>query len=203
MNLKKVFLTTQKKITSWEMKYFGYFLVLVSIFTCLASCKKESNAGPGAGTLKFIGISKDSAAYNSTFTIYADNFSSDKDTIKLNGATCPVVNIQGSNIVITIPKGTGTGYFTITDGTTILKGPLFYFNYTSYVTTIADIDNDIIRQISPFGVSTFAGIVGESFHATDGPWQTAQFISPQGLAIDKDGNIYVADDYSIRKIFVQ
>ena len=77
-------------MASWEMKYIGYFLPLVSIFTCSASCKKESSEG----RLEFIGISKDSAAYNSTITIFADNFSSDKDTIKLNGVPCPVVNMR-------------------------------------------------------------------------------------------------------------
>ena len=53
------------------------------------------------------------------------------------------------------------------------------------------------------GINSASGIVGQSFHETDGPLQTAQFLSPEGLAIDKDGNIYVADGYRMRKIIVQ
>ena len=62
------------------MKQIEYFLLLLLIFAGLASCKKESNEQP----LKFIGISQGSASYNSTITIYADNFPPDKDGIKLN-----------------------------------------------------------------------------------------------------------------------
>lgn len=164
MKPQKGLLTTQKKIVSWEMKNTGYFFLLVMIFTCSVSCKKESNAG----ALKFIGISQDSASYNSTITIFADNFSAAKDTIKLNGVPCPVVKVQGSNIIITIPKGAGSGYFTISDGATTLKGSLFYFNYTSYVTTIAG--------------SLDSGSI-------DGTGLAATFFFLNGVVVNSDGSL--------------
>jgi sugar lactone lactonase YvrE len=67
---------------------------------------------------------------------------------------------------------------------------------------VADSMNNTIRRISPAGVaSTYAGLplsVGKS----DGTGAAARFNYPQGLAVDSDGTVYVADTYNqlIRKI---
>ncbi|HEY0744385.1 MAG TPA: SBBP repeat-containing protein [Chryseosolibacter sp.] len=65
---------------------------------------------------------------------------------------------------------------------------------------VADYANEKIRKISTDGiVSTFAG---STKGYKDGAGTSAQFSSPQGLAIDNGGNLYVADkyNYAIRKI---
>lgn len=66
---------------------------------------------------------------------------------------------------------------------------------------IADTGNHTIRKITGTTVSLFAGTTGTSGVA-DGPVATAQFNSPQDVAVDSSGNIYVADtwNHTIRKI---
>lgn len=66
---------------------------------------------------------------------------------------------------------------------------------------VADSKNNVIRVISQTGqVSTYAGTTTQGYK--DGANTSAQFSSPNGLAIDKAGNLYVADylNNAIRKI---
>jgi hypothetical protein len=67
---------------------------------------------------------------------------------------------------------------------------------------VADGDSATIRKITPAGVvTTFAGTAGNFGHA-DGMGSAAQFLQPQGVAVDGEGNVYVADhnNCTIRKI---
>lgn len=70
---------------------------------------------------------------------------------------------------------------------------------------IADSLNHCIRRISPDGiVSTVAGKCGYSGYA-DGVGTEALFNLPQGIALDAEGNIYIADtrNHRIRKIIFE
>jgi hypothetical protein len=65
---------------------------------------------------------------------------------------------------------------------------------------VADTGNHAIRKVTPQGVvTTLAGLLGYA-GALDG--NTALFSSPQGVAVDTGGNIYIADtaNHTIRKI---
>jgi sugar lactone lactonase YvrE len=67
---------------------------------------------------------------------------------------------------------------------------------------VADTDNNVIRKITPDGVvTTFAGQAGHAGN-TDGQRAAARFNAPRGVAVDKAGNVYVADSQNaaIRKI---
>jgi sugar lactone lactonase YvrE len=67
---------------------------------------------------------------------------------------------------------------------------------------MADSGNHTIRKIAPNGVvTTLAGIAGKPGSA-DGIGTAAQFNGPSGLAIDKSGNLYVAEmlSHTIRRI---
>lgn len=67
---------------------------------------------------------------------------------------------------------------------------------------VADCINHTIRKISPQGmVTTIAGSHGEAGSA-DGTGSAAQFNLPKGVAVDPQGNVYVADsgNHVVRKI---
>ena len=64
---------------------------------------------------------------------------------------------------------------------------------------ISDFDNKRIRKISGTGqVTTIAGNGNDGF--IDGNSNIAQFSSPSGIVIDKQGNLFVADLNRVRKI---
>jgi sugar lactone lactonase YvrE len=67
---------------------------------------------------------------------------------------------------------------------------------------VADSDNSLIRKISPAGlVTTWVGQPGKQGYR-DGQGTNAWFVSPSGLAIDRQGNIYVTEtgNRCVRKI---
>lgn len=92
-----------------------------------------------------------------------------------------ITEVGETTLKVKVPKGAGTGPLTITvDGHTV-EGPVFTYEYTTVVTTLAGT-----------GVTGFA----------DGPGNQAQFSLPMGIVTDERGNLYVADrlNYRIRKI---
>ena len=92
-----------------------------------------------------------------------------------------------------------------TDGT----GTDARFNYPEEVAVdgdgnvyVADTSNHTIRKITPAGVvTTLAGAAGSDGLA-DGTGPLARFTSPDAVAVDGDGNLYVTDrnNHAIRKI---
>ena len=62
---------------------------------------------------------------------------------------------------------------------------------------VADTGNHAIRKVAPSGsVTTLAGDGQAGYQ--DGVGRAARFNGPVGLAVDKDGNVYVADTYNDR-----
>ena len=69
---------------------------------------------------------------------------------------------------------------------------------------VADHDNNRIRKITAAGVvTTIAGSNGQGYK--DGDGAAAYFNNPDGMTIDKNGNLYVADtrNHAIRKVVVE
>ena len=68
---------------------------------------------------------------------------------------------------------------------------------------VADQNNNTLRKLTPGGlVTTLAGLAGSSPGSSDGTGSAARFNSPNGLAVDASGNIYVADtdNHTVRKV---
>ena len=85
------------------------------------------------------------------------------------------------------------------------QGAAAQFNFPIGVTVdaggnvyVADTENYKIRKVTPAGVVTT--LAGSTQGFTDGASTNAQFNSPTGIAIDAIGNLYVTDNYKIRKI---
>lgn len=112
----------------------------------------------------------------------------------------------GTNWVVTTIAGQASN-FGFADGTN--SNALFNFPFALAVDAstniyVADFANHAIRKIRPVGtnwvVTTIAGN-GNSGSA-DGTNKQARFNFPAGVALDKDGNLYLSDqsNYTIRKM---
>jgi hypothetical protein len=112
----------------------------------------------------------------------------------------------GTNWVVTTIAGLAAN-FALTDGTNSNARFNFPFGLTIDANTnifVADFGNNAIRRMRPVGtnwiVTTIAG--NGNTASADGTNTQAQFNSPAGVALGKDGNLYVSDQFNntIRKM---
>lgn len=122
--------------------------------------------------------------------------------------------IYGNTVEFKTPTATASTYaqsitYAGTSAAGLVNGPLASarFNNPQAIATdaqgnlyIADAFNNVIRKISGGLVSTLAGNGTPGYQNATGT--NAQFYSPQGLTVDGQGNVYVADfgNNAIRKI---
>ncbi|MBV1777328.1 hypothetical protein KSF73_16525 [Burkholderiaceae bacterium DAT-1] len=113
-------------------------------------------------------------------------------------ATVTVKTVAGGTTVVATPV-TGN-----TDGTgtkALFKNPKGLIVAPDGNIYIVDTGNNLIRKMTSAGVvTTFAGSGFSGF--LDGTTYTANFNAPTGIAVDKNGNLYIADtgNNAIRKI---
>jgi hypothetical protein len=106
--------------------------------------------------------------------------------------------------VVTSLVGTATSRGS-TDGT----GSAARFNYPKGVAVdstgnvyVTDSDSQTIRKVNPAGVVTTLAGTASTSGSTDGTGIAARFRVPAGVAVDRTGNVYVADrsNHTIRKV---
>ncbi len=128
------------------------------------------------------------------------------DNIYFSDVSYHFVGKIDTNGVVTIVAGTGLpGY--IGDGGPATEAR---FHYPAGLAVdaagnlyIADRGNDSIRKVDTKGViTTVAGVGTWGYGGDGGPATEAHFDSPDGIAVDPAGNLYIADwaNYRIRKV---
>lgn len=143
--------------------------------------------GPGLQWRELRGLSTDSSG-----NVYVADFfghgifkvTSDGNASLFAGA----LNTPGTSDA----SGMAAGFFNPSGVTVATDGTLY----------VADTSNNTIRKVTSSGeVSTFAGLAGRSA-SVDGIGTAARFENPYASAVDKDGNVFIADssDHTIRRI---
>ena len=121
-------------------------------------------------------------------------------TVRNQTATSPAAFTYVPTSVVSTLAGSGSAGFS--NG----QGNAARFNHPRGITVdsagnlyVTDGYNRRICKVTPTGlVSTFSGSGSEG--SADGTATSAQFTDPHGITIDKSGNLYVLDQYRIRKV---
>ncbi len=109
--------------------------------------------------------------------------------------------ISSSGVVTTLVGSISMGRTDGTGAAATFNGPFGVAVNSAGIVYVTDEDNNLIRQISPSGVVTTLAGSGNA-GSQDGLGVFASFNGPSGIAIDRQGNIYVSDSHNnkIRKI---
>ncbi len=123
-------------------------------------------------------------------------------TLNIDGKEliAPVFTYLLSDINVTTVAGSSVGYANLNGVDAKFSSPSDMAIDANGNIYVVDTNNHAIRKIAPNGdVTTLAG-GAQGF--TDGNGSAAKFNIPRGIAVDKQGNVFVADsgNHSIRKI---
>ena len=176
---------------------------IVTATETLLKIKIPANAGTGKIVVTVGGVSVESATFtfippaqalaitsiapttgprNTSVVITGTGFGATpgENTVTLNGKSVTVINASSTQLSITIPAGSGSGAINVSVGGKTVESQKFEYVFTTTVGTLA----------------------GSTYGYAEGTGAAAQFAQPYNVAVDKDGNVYVADtnNHSIRKI---
>ena len=138
---------------------------------------------------------------NETYSYKIATSDLDNDVVTVSATTKPDwLTLKAINYEVTTFAGNGDSGSIDANGTSAsFNNPYGVASDAAGNVYVADISGYKIRKITPNGdVTTFAG--SGTTGSTDGLGTNASFYSPYGLAVDKSGNVYVADRNLIRKI---
>ncbi len=174
--------------------------------------EKAPSADPSVAS-----FTPEAAPHGSTLTINGEGFSrsASKNIVTINGIQAEVTSATASVLTVTVPKNTGcTGAVTVTVGGKSASAQAVFTYIPTYVRVatygsfyINDFkclatdaagniyinDGHCICMITPQGGKTILAGRFDTQGFADGDGQTARFDTPEGIALDNAGNIYVAD----------
>jgi hypothetical protein len=157
--------------------------------------KTRSGTGQSAST----NGSTPSASSNHPFGIAIDR----EGNVYVSDSFIPVIQKQAPEGQVTTFAGTGDLGHSDGAGTVASFSPLMKLAADAEGNVyVAEPLNNIIRKISRIGVVTTLAGKARAYGAEDGPGEEARFSQPCGIAVDRAGDIYVADsgNSTIRRI---
>jgi hypothetical protein len=164
---------------------YSVFQICLFVFIAFTfvNCKKSPNTPPAA-TSSITSLSVNHGPFNTVVVINGNGFSAVKTNNKVffNNKPAIVYKATATKLTVTVPIGAGIGTVQVSvNNAANISGPVF--NYELSVV-----------------VSTYAG--GALNPYQDGIGKNAGFSGAEGIAIDKDHNIYIGNQYSsvIKKI---
>jgi sugar lactone lactonase YvrE len=159
------------------------FILLLSIFFLISCSKKDGSDQNANPALAINSVSVSQGPFNTSVVISGTGFSPEaaSDKVFFNGKAATVSSASSTQITVKVPVGAGTGNITLTVNSTTVTGPVFTYQFTATVTSLAG-------NISP--------------GSNNGSGSGASFNDPLSLAVDISGNVFVADANNnlIRKI---
>jgi len=117
-----------------------------------------------------------------------------------------VWRVDGSTGIITVVAGTGSPGYTGDGGPAdeaTLTSPWDVAVDTDGNLFIADTNNNVVRIVDTGGtIDTYAGTGSPGFSGAGGLATSAELKKPEGVAVDADGNLFIADEanHRIRRV---
>jgi sugar lactone lactonase YvrE len=153
----------------------------------LFSCKKDDTTAPVSTAPGITSIWPDNGPEMTIVIVNGKNFSTvpAENHVQFNGMDAIVIEASQKQLQVVAPKGAGNGKVTLAIQDQVAEGPVY--TYSS-------------PPPSEYLVSTFAG--NGTAGLVNGSATDAEFRNPEGVAIDAQGNLIIADrqNHTIRKI---